>query len=232
MAERVSATQLAAILGISKARVGQGIKSGKLKNSARPADNGIGYSIDPELAAIEWAESNGRPDLPFIDHKTESVRFDRQPTKQKPPAASQPAPKPSQKGGKAKRAAAAAPAIAPPIDPDDLDGDPLFDAQGRSIPTNLASQRQLNYYRAEKAKRDHLVAEGALVPIADVGRVVAAEYANLRKALVGLGVGLAQELALVSNEGDVKRIINDAVNEALRNISADETYADDTQRAG
>lgn len=67
---------------------------------------------------------------------------------------------------------------------------------------------------------------GRLVPIEDVARTVAGEYANARQRLLAVAPRLAPRIALQTDPEVCREMIHAAVVEALEELSADAAYSD------
>lgn len=202
MGKAGNASDLAALLGVSKAAVSKAIKCGRLSESVKPADTGRGYVVDLDAAVIEWTEKNGRPDLSGVDHRSVSVRLD-------------------------KRKAAPLEIVPAPSLPNDIDdllaGAPLDDddSDDDGIPSSIKSRKIIDHYKAQQAKLDYMVSIGTMVPVEEVGQAVGREYASVRASLLSIPARIAEEVATCETALDARMIIEAAITEALNALTAD-----------
>ncbi len=81
--------------------------------------------------------------------------------------------------------------------------------------------------RHESAKADKIQLQveklrGELVPIEDVARVVEAEYAAVRAALLAISSKVSGELATLDSIIEIKKLLDGHINEVLAELSADQ----------
>lgn len=101
----------------------------------------------------------------------------------------------------------------------------IFELQG--LPTE--KEMLVEQYRYEKARADKIELEvrereGLLVPVLNVAKVVGSEYANVRTRLLSISSRCAKDLSLESDPVAVQRRLDEEVNEALAELSADEKF--------
>lgn len=86
-------------------------------------------------------------------------------------------------------------------------------------------------YESARADKTQLQVEklrGELVPIEDVAKVVEREYAAVRAAFLAIPSKVSKELATQDSEIGIKRVLEDHINEALSELSADQEVALDS----
>jgi phage terminase Nu1 subunit (DNA packaging protein) len=105
---------------------------------------------------------------------------------------------------------------------------PLIINHGVDIDSDSAKKKiREEELRYEKARADKVQLQveqlrAELVPIEDVARVVESEYAAVRAALLAIPSKVSAELANLTSVIEIKRHLEDHINETLAELSADE----------
>jgi phage terminase Nu1 subunit (DNA packaging protein) len=104
---------------------------------------------------------------------------------------------------------------------------PLLFSNGNEKDTEKEMiDEQLRY---ERARADKMILEveqrrGEVVATSEVARIVAAEYTNVRARLLSIPSRCAKDLSIESNPSLVKERLDQEINEALAELTADEKF--------
>lgn len=99
----------------------------------------------------------------------------------------------------------------------------IFGLESDSAIDKKMVREQLKYetQRAERARIEVERLKGNLVPIEDVAKIVDREYSAVRAHLIAIPSKIAMDLCLLDEPGQVRAKVEDAINEALRELSSD-----------
>lgn len=205
----VNTSQLARLLGVSHTAIKKAVDGGRI-SIARVDDKGRSL-FDPDSALQQWAANTNQSKK--RDHKEGGrPRHDGQPKQRRPDMPASPL----------------ADKLVPPVGGDA--GEPAGSAAdsgepGGEINYNRANARE-KYYKAELARLEFEQKIGTLVPIAAVAKEVEKEYGRVRNRLLAIASKLAPEVALIEDVGSCRALIEEAVVDALNELTADEAASD------
>lgn len=102
----------------------------------------------------------------------------------------------------------------------------LFSADSKDNVEEQLVQEQLRY---ETARADKMILEveqrrGEVVPVSEVARIVSSEYGNVRARLLSVPSRCAKDLSLELDPALVKQRLEEEINEALSELTADEKF--------
>jgi DNA-binding Lrp family transcriptional regulator len=102
----------------------------------------------------------------------------------------------------------------------------LYFPEGSNNVEEQMAEAQLRKARAdaEKAEIDVKVKRGELVAIEEVAEVVGKEYTYVRARILAMPTRLAKPLSMESDPLVVKKLLDEAVTEALEDLAADQKF--------
>jgi phage terminase Nu1 subunit (DNA packaging protein) len=94
---------------------------------------------------------------------------------------------------------------------------------------NIDDEIKVETLRLERAKADKTELEvarikGEQVPIKDVAKIVESEYTSVRAQLIAIPTKIFHELAIMDDPILIKEKLEDSINEALSELSADQKF--------
>lgn len=103
------------------------------------------------------------------------------------------------------------------------DQPPADEAPKGGAPNYNTSRAVRETYAARLLKLEYEERIGKLVPIQDVASAVESEYSRVRARLLGIASKLAPDVALTDDEGKCRALIEAAIVDALKELTADTT---------